>query len=114
MGPPRLRAGSRRGVCDDGRMSTSRTDQVTRDAGPMDVFVWTPDVPPVGSVLVIQEIFGVGPYIAAVAERLAVAGYIVGAPDVFWRFAPGWQSDHTEAGLGASIEKVQQMDFPTA
>ena len=69
---------------------------------------------PLGSVLLIQEIFGVGPYITAVAERLAAAGYIVGAPDVFWRFAPNWESDHTESGLGASIEKVQQLDFPQA
>jgi len=101
-------------VCDDGRMSSFRTDAVSLDAGDMHLFVWSPDVTPVGSVLLIQEIFGVGPYIKAVAERLADAGYLVAAPDVFWRFAPDWQSDHTEAGLGASIEKVQQMDFPTA
>ena len=26
-------------------------------------------------------------------------GYLVGAPDVFWRFAPGWEAGHDEAGL---------------
>lgn len=82
----------------------------------MSLFVWDPPsgTRPKGSVLVIQEIFGVGPFITSVAERLAAAGYVVGAPDVFWRFAPNWASDHTEAGLGASIEKVQQLDFPLA
>ncbi len=82
----------------------------------MSLFVWDPPVDrrAVGSVLLIQEIFGVGPYITAVAERLAAAGYLVGAPDVFWRFAPNWASDHTEAGLGASIEKVGKLDFPQA
>lgn len=80
----------------------------------MSLFVWDPASPPVGSVLVLQEIFGVGPYIKAVALRLAAAGYLVGAPDVFWRFAPNWESDHTEAGLGASIEKVQQLDSAQA
>lgn len=80
----------------------------------MSLFVWDPPARPVGSVLLIQEIFGVGPYIKAVAERLAAAGYTVGAPDVFWRFAPNWESDHTDEGLGASIEKVQQLDFPLA
>ncbi len=80
----------------------------------MDLHVWTPDGETRGAVLLIQEIFGVGPYIRAVAERLAQAGYIVGAPDVFWRFERNWQSDHSESGLGASIEKVQQLDFPTA
>lgn len=92
-----------------------RTEQVPcGDAGSMSLFVWDPADRPIGSVLLIQEIFGVGPYIKAVAERLAAAGYTVGAPDVFWRFAPNWESDHTEAGLGASIEKVQQLDFPQA
>jgi len=82
----------------------------------MSLFVWEPPAgePRRGSVLVIQEIFGVGPFVRSVAERLAAAGYVVGAPDVFWRFAPNWESDHTEAGLGASIEKVQQLDVPLA
>lgn len=80
----------------------------------MDMHMWTPETPPHSAILLIQEIFGVGPYIRSVAERLAEAGYLVGAPDIFWRFAPNWESDHTEAGLGASMEKVQQLDFPKA
>jgi carboxymethylenebutenolidase len=96
-------------------MTTLRTDNVTCGSdGSMDVHVWTPDAPPRAAILLIQEIFGVGPYIRAVAERLVDTGYLVGAPDVFWRFAPNWESDHTEAGLGASMEKVQQLDFPKA
>jgi carboxymethylenebutenolidase len=80
----------------------------------MDLHIWTPDERPKAAILVIQEIFGVGGYIRAVAQRLAEDGYLVGAPDIFWRFAPNWESDHTEAGLGASMEKVQQLDFPKA
>ena len=96
-------------------MTTLRTDPVGCGSdGAMDVHIWTPDTAPRSAILVIQEIFGVGPYIRAVAQRLADAGYLVGAPDVFWRFAPNWESDHSEAGLGASLEKVQQLDFPNA
>jgi len=96
-------------------MSTLHTDQVTcGDAGQMDLHVWTPDSPPRAAILLIQEIFGVGPYIRAVAERLAAAGYLVGAPDVFWRFAPNWEAGHDEAGLTGSMQMVQQLDFPTA
>jgi carboxymethylenebutenolidase len=92
-----------------------RTDRVLcGDDGAMDLHIWTPDTAPHAAILVIQEIFGVGSYIRAVAERLADAGYLVGAPDLFWRFAPNWESDHSEAGLGASFEKVQQLDFPKA
>jgi carboxymethylenebutenolidase len=94
--------------------TTRRTDTVALgDAGAMELFLWIPDEP-VGSVLLIQEIFGVGAYIRAVAERLADAGYVVGAPDVFWRFAPGWAAGHDEAGLAASFEKVQHLDFDLA
>jgi carboxymethylenebutenolidase len=80
----------------------------------MDVHIWTPDAAPHAAILLIQEIFGVGTYIRAVAERLADAGYLVGAPDIFWRFAPNWESDHSEAGLAASMEKVGQLEFPKA
>lgn len=96
-------------------MTTLRTDPVVCGTdGAMDVHIWTPETPPRSAILVIQEIFGVGSYIRAVAERLAAAGYLVGAPDVFWRFAPNWEADHSEAGLGASFEKVQQLDVPQA
>jgi carboxymethylenebutenolidase len=92
-------------------MADSRTVAVPIDAaGSMPLHVW---VPPAGSgpgILLIQEIFGVGPYIRAVADRLCDAGYVVGAPEVFWRFAPGWEADHDEAGLNASFEKVGQLD----
>ena len=43
--------------------------------------------------------------------RLAEAGYVVAAPDLFWRFAPGWRADHDEAGLQASFEQVGRFDF---
>ena len=72
--------------------------------------VWVPASGSGPAVLLIQEIFGVGPYIRAVAERLADAGYVVGAPDVFWRFAPGWASSHDADGLGASMEQVGKLD----
>lgn len=92
-----------------------RTDRVAcGDAGEMNLFTWVPDTPARAAVLLVQEIFGVGPYIRAVAERLAEAGYLVGAPDVFWRFAPNWEAGHDQSGLTESMAKVQQLDFPLA
>lgn len=76
----------------------------------MALHVWAPDSGSGPGILLIQEIFGVGPYIEAVAARLADAGYVVGAPDVFWRFAPGWQSSHDQDGLTASIEQAGNLD----
>jgi carboxymethylenebutenolidase len=90
----------------------TRTEPVAVDGGEMTLNVW---VPPNGSgpgILLIQEIFGVGSYIKAVAARLAREGYVVGAPDLFWRIEPGFQVDHDEAGLGKAFETVGKFDFP--
>ncbi|MEO6122121.1 MAG: dienelactone hydrolase family protein [Ilumatobacteraceae bacterium] len=100
-------------------MATLRIDSIScpldnGEDGSMDLHIWTPAGEPTAAILLIQEIFGVGKYIRAVAERLADAGYIVGAPDVFWRFSPNWEADHDEAGMTASMATVQQMDGPTA
>ena len=48
-------------------------------------------LPPAGSgpgLLLLQEIFGVNDHIQAVAEQYALDGFVVLAPDVFWRSAP--------------------------
>jgi carboxymethylenebutenolidase len=95
-------------------MTTQSTQAVSIGDGTMDLYVWTPERTPKAAVLVIQEIFGVGAYIRDVAARLAEAGYLVAAPDVFWRFAPGWAAEHDEAGLAASFEQVAKLDFPQA
>lgn len=76
----------------------------------MTMHVWVPEAGHGPGILVLQEIFGVGSYIRAVAERLAAAGYVVGAPEIFWRFAPGWETGHDEAGLAAAFEQAGKLD----
>jgi carboxymethylenebutenolidase len=95
-------------------MTEPRTVPVPLDTGEMALHVWTPPAGTGPGLLLIQEIFGVGAYIRAVGARLAEAGYVVGAPDVFWRFAPGWAQGHDEAGLAASLEAVGQLDAERA
>lgn len=95
-------------------MSTTRTERVTVADGQFDLHLWVPEAGSGPGILLIQEIFGVGTYIRAVAERLAAAGYVVGAPDVFWRIAPGWAAGHDQAGLESSINLMPKFDFPAA
>ena len=48
-------------------------------------------LPPAGrgpGLVLFQEIFGVNEHIRAVAEQYALDGFVVLAPDVFWRQAP--------------------------
>lgn len=48
------------------------------------------------ALIVVQEIFGVNPHIRDVTERFARAGYAALAPDLFHRFAPGYQGDYDD------------------
>lgn len=91
-------------------VTTERTDSVALDDGRMDLHLWLPDRPPAPGLVLLQEIFGVGPYIRDVAGRLAEAGYAVAAPDIFWRFAPNWEAAHDETGLTESMAQVANLD----
>jgi carboxymethylenebutenolidase len=98
-------------VCQHLDVSARRSESVIiENAGEMPLHLWLPEAGRGPGILLLQEIFGVGSYIRAVGERLADAGYVVGAPEVFWRFAPGWEADHDEAGLAASFEQVGKLD----
>lgn len=89
---------------------SSRQETVALDDGAFDLPVWLPESGHGAGVLLLQEIFGVNAYIRAVAEKLATLGYVVAAPDLFWRLVPSWQAEHDEEGIGASMAKVQEFD----
>jgi carboxymethylenebutenolidase len=48
---------------------------------------------PRAAIIVIQEIFGVNAGIRSKCDRLAEAGYLAIAPDLFWRIVPDVQLD---------------------
>jgi carboxymethylenebutenolidase len=92
-------------------MPTSRTDSVQTPDGSFDLTVWSPDGGAGPGLLLIQEIFGVSDYIRAVAEDLAGLGYVVAAPDLFWRLKPHHDAAHDEAGLTESLDLGSRFDF---
>lgn len=94
-----------------GSMRT-RIDEVTAHDGSFDVHLWLPEAGRGPGILLIQEIFGVGRHLRKVAERLAAHGYVVAAPDLFWRLRPGWEAEPDEAGVTASVELSSGFDFP--
>lgn len=90
-----------------------RTESVTVSDGAFDLKVWSPGEPAPG-VIVIQEIFGVGEHIEAVCARLAGAGYVAAAPDLYWRSVRGWSVAPDEAGMQAGLAQVAKLDVPQA
>src|SRR4051812_8016476 len=89
----------------------SRTEQVAVPGGAYDLTVWLPPGGRGPGVLLIPEIFGVGDYIHAVAEDLTALGYVVAAPDLFWRLRPGWAVRHDEEGVRGALELARGFDF---
>lgn len=51
-------------------------------------------------IILYQEIFGVNAHIREMAERLALQGYLVVAPDMFHRSAPGFESGYDDLQPG--------------
>src|SRR5260370_30192261 len=80
------------------------------ESATMDLTVWLPEAGTGPGLLLIQEIYGVSDYIRAVADDLADLGYVVAAPDLFWRIKPGYQASHDEAGLAESVEIGSRFD----
>ena len=80
----------------------------------MGVDVWLPAAGSGPALVLIPAIFGMSTHIRTVADRLASAGYVVGAPDLFWRVAPGWVADADEAGMAAAMETAGKLDRSAA
>jgi carboxymethylenebutenolidase len=95
-------------------MTSSRVEKVQTPDGAFDLTVWVPDAGTGPGLLLIQEIFGVSDYIRDVAEDLAGLGYVVAAPDLFWRIKPGHDAAHDEAGLTESLELASRFDIGQA
>lgn len=92
-------------------MVSTRYEQVTAaDGGTFDAFCAVPDAATAPGLLLFQEIYGINDNIRGLAERLAEAGYLVLAPDVFWRIEPRFERKD-ESGTADGVQRVQQLDF---
>ncbi|MBO9517890.1 MAG: dienelactone hydrolase family protein [Porphyrobacter sp.] len=79
--------------------------------GSFSAYCARPSSTPRGAIVVIQEIFGVNPGIRHKCDRLAEAGYLALAPDLFWRIEPGVELDpDVEAEFKRALELMGQFD----
>src|SRR6202790_5326225 len=70
-------------------------------------------VPASGSgpgILLLQEIFGVNSSMREVADYYAEEGYVVLAPDLFWRLEPGIELGYSEADFNKAFGYYQRFD----
>jgi carboxymethylenebutenolidase len=74
----------------------------------------TPKTNPKGTVIVLQEIFGVNSYIRSVCERLAKAGYLATAPALFDRLERDYESGYSPDEVTQSRSFLPRFDFSKA
>ena len=61
-------------------------------------------------IVLLQEIFGINPYIRSVADLYAEEGYVVLAPDLFWRLEPGVELGQGEADRTRALDLYGRFD----
>lgn len=86
---------------------------VTTDAGVMPAHLW---LPPSGSgpgLVLLQEIFGVSGYVQRRGAQLAELGYVVLAPEIFWRLGVT-EPVEGDGALDRGMGLVQRLDWDAA
>ncbi|MBV8659293.1 MAG: dienelactone hydrolase family protein [Burkholderiales bacterium] len=74
-------------------------------------------LPPAGTgpaIVLVQEIWGVNEHIRAVADQYALSGYVVLAPDVFWRLQPRLDLNYDDAGNAIAFDLYGKIDTDKA
>ena len=84
---------------------------VPTESGEMPAQLWLPAAGTGPGIVLCQEIFGLSPYIVRRAEDLAALGYIVLAPEFFWRLGVSTVSEQ-DGGLERGIALANQLDWP--
>lgn len=65
-------------------------------------------------IVLLQEIFGVNQHIRNVADQYAADGYVVLAPDLFWRQGARIELGYDEAGWKRAVELMNATPMDTA
>jgi carboxymethylenebutenolidase len=86
----------------------------TSDGRWFDAHVAVPDAGRGPGILLCHEALGTTDYLRAVADRLAALGYLVVAPDVFWRIERNVSLGHDDAGLARAGELLGRFDREAA
>ena len=92
---------------------TSERVTVPTDAGQMPAHLWTPASGTGPGLLLLQEIFGVSAYIQRRGADLAEGGYVVLAPELYWRLDAGPVDESAPGAIEEAMGRAQRLDWPT-
>jgi carboxymethylenebutenolidase len=90
------------------------TIPVPTTAGEMPGHLWLPEAGRGPGILLLQEIFGVSDYIRRRAADLAAAGYVVLAPEIYWRLDRQGVDESAPDAVEQAMGLAQQVEWPVA
>ena len=91
-----------------------RRIEIATDDGPMPTQLWLPPGGTGAAVVVFQEIFGVGRYVRGRCADLAALGYVVLAPEIYWRLGVVAVDEDADDLLAQGMGLMQRVDWDTA
>src|SRR6266852_1347625 len=86
----------------------------TADGGGFSGYLATPESGSGPGLILLQEIFGVNQHIRDLADMYAEEGYVVLAPDLFWRIKPGVELGYSEDDFKTAVSYYQRFDIDQA
>lgn len=95
-------------------MTSSNKSLTAQDGHTLTAYIAQPAGPPVGAVVVLQEIFGVNGYVRGVADSFAQQGLIAIAPALFDRVERGVELTYEGEERDHAMRLLQQLDRKTA
>jgi carboxymethylenebutenolidase len=81
-----------------------------KDGGSFRAYLATPEKGSGPGIVLLQEIFGINAYIRSVADDYAEEGYVVLAPDLFWRIEPGIELGFSEDDRKKAFACLEKFD----
>ncbi|MET0849110.1 MAG: dienelactone hydrolase family protein [Pseudomonas sp.] len=93
---------------------TTQWIEIDSDEGTFGAYLAIPHTRKGPGIVLIQEIFGVNEHIRSVAEQYAADGYLVIAPDLFWRHGHRIELTYDEAGWKRAVELMNATDIDKA
>ena len=93
---------------------TAEQVSIDTDDGPMPAHLWLPPGGTGPALVLVQEIFGVSAYIRDRGRDLAELGYVVCAPEIYWRLRDADIDESTPDVLAQAMSVVSRVDWPAA
>lgn len=87
---------------------------VPTEAGEMPAYLWLPDGGTGPGLLLFHEIFGVSGYIQRRGAGLAAAGYVVLAPELYWRLDALGVDESAPSAIDDAMGLATRLDWPAA